>query len=224
MKTIKVMAYALAICCSTALASCGTNEENANNEAQREAGTNLREEPGSRGTNQNTPGKQAREGELGNDPVDASMTGSRIGGNVMVPSKNIVENINANEKLQVLAAAVNQAEMVKTLNGSGPYTVFAPQSEAFKQMQNGGIEKMVEGGNSQQLTSLLQNHVVAGKLTAADLTDGATLKTLGGQQLSVTKKGNDILVNGAKVVEADGMSTNGVIHVVEKVLVKQQAQ
>ncbi|WP_276498078.1 fasciclin domain-containing protein [Pontibacter litorisediminis] len=220
MIAIKRIGYALALCCSVIiLASCGTNDENASNEMQDEAGTNLREEPGARGTDQNTPGRQAGEGQLGNDDVDAGMTGSRIGGEEMTPSQSVVENISANNNLTVLMGALRQAELIEALNGTGPYTVFAPTNEAFEALPEGTLDNLMQTENRKRLVELLNNHVVAGKLTAANLTDGATLKTASGKQLNVTKRGNDVMVNGAKVLQADIESKNGVIHIVEKVMV-----
>lgn len=216
------MAYTFAILCSTVLAGCGTTDENAANETQQESSTNPGAEDVTGMTNPNTPGKQAGEGELGGDAVDADMTGPRIGGNEMVPSQNIVENISVNNDLSMLAGALKQADMVKALNATGPYTVFAPKNTAFEALPNGVLEDLMQADNKQRLTAILNNHVVAGKLTAAELTDGATLKTLNGQQLTVTKKGNDVMVNGAKVAQADVMSENGVIHLIEKVLVTEQ--
>jgi uncharacterized surface protein with fasciclin (FAS1) repeats len=222
MKAITRIGYTLALCCSVMLVSCGTNEENADNEMQREAGNDLRNEPGARGTTPTTPGKLSEEGELGGDDVDAEMTGPRIGGNEMLPSQKIVENVSSNNDLSVLAGALKQAELVKTLNGTGPYTVFAPDNSAFESLPNGTLEDLMQPKNKQRLTEILNNHVVAGKLTAADLTDGATLKTASGEQLSVTKKGNDVMVNGAKVSQADVESSNGVVHIIDKVLVTEQ--
>ncbi|TPE40585.1 fasciclin domain-containing protein [Pontibacter mangrovi] len=222
MKTLKHLALAVALCGSAAMVSCGTRDDNAANELQEETKPNPGGQEEAKMTNPNTPGKQAGEGELGGDPVDASMTGVQVGGQEMVPSKNIVQNISSDSNLQTLAAALRQAGLVNTLNGSGPYTIFAPTNDAFKAMPEDELEKLMEASNKDQLAALLKNHVVAGKLTAADLTEGTTLKTLGGQQLNVTAKGDDIMVNGAKVVQADAMSQNGVIHIVEKVLTEEK--
>ncbi|OKL39329.1 fasciclin domain-containing protein [Pontibacter flavimaris] len=219
METITRAGYALALCCSMLLASCGggTNEENAGNEMQRVAGTNLREEPESPGTTPATPGKLSEEGQ-----PDAGKTGARVGSNEMTPGQEILENITANKELSVLTGALRQAGLVNTLNGTGPYTVFAPKNSAFEALPNDSLEDLMQSGNKQRLTDLLHNHVVAGKLTAADLTDGTTLKTTSGRQLSVTKKGNDVMVNGARVAQADVMSSNGVIHIVEGVLATKE--
>ncbi|WP_266204298.1 fasciclin domain-containing protein [Pontibacter kalidii] len=223
MKTITRAGYTLALCCSMLLGSCGgTNDENAANEMQDETVPNPGAEDVEGMTNPNTPGKQAGEGELDEDDVDAEMTGPRIGGNEMLPSQKIVENISANNDLSVLMGALRQAGLVRTLNGTGPYTVFAPRNGAFEDLPNGTLEDLMQPENKQRLANLLNNHVVAGKLTAADLTDGTTLKTASGKQLSVTQKGNEVMVNGARVVQADVVSSNGVIHIVEDVLATEK--
>ncbi|MCX2738787.1 fasciclin domain-containing protein [Pontibacter anaerobius] len=219
---MRKIAYTLAICCSAALVSCGTGDENAANEMQEETRPNPGAEDAAGMTNPNTPGKQAGEGEMGGEGVDATMTDSRIGGSEMMPTQKIVENVFSNNDLSVLSGALRQAGLVDALNATGPYTLFAPQNEAFEALPEGVLEDLMQDKNKKRLTEILNNHVVAGKLAAAELTDGAMLKTLGGVQLTVTKKGNDVMVNGAKVVQADAASQNGVIHIIEKVLVTEK--
>lgn len=212
------MAYTVALCSAVGLAGCGSDGETAENEMQSEAGNDLREEPGARGVTPTTPGKISEEGQLGDDEVEADMTGPRIGDNTMTPAQSIVENISADSDLSMLLGALRQADLVKVLNGTGPYTIFAPTNEAFEALPNGTLDDLMQPENRQRLINLLNNHVVAGKITAADLTDGATLKTASGKQLMVTKKGNDVMVSGAKVEQPDMESSNGVIHIIEKVI------
>ncbi|SFH38087.1 fasciclin domain-containing protein [Pontibacter chinhatensis] len=219
MKTIRTLGCALALCGSVALVSCGggTNDENAANEMQREAGTNLREEPGSRGTTPTTEGKQAGEGR-----DEARKPHPRIGDNVMTPSRKLMENISAHPDLTMFVGALRKAELVELLNGTGPYTVFAPVDSVFDAIPDRTLDDWMRPSNKQRLVTMLNNHIVTGKITAADLTNGATLKTVGGQQLSVTRKGNTIFVNGARVRQADIENQNGVLHLVEKLLAEEK--
>lgn len=212
------MAYAFGICCSSALFSCGTDEENRRNPTQQETRPALGAQPDAKMTNPNTPGRQAQEGEINDRNVELGMTDPQIGDAEMVPSRKLMENIASNSQLSTLAGALKKADLVNTLNATGPYTIFAPQNEAFEALPNGTLEDLMKTQNKQRLIELLNNHVVAGRLTAADLKDGTTLKTVGGEQLNITKRGNQVMVNGAQVVMADAVSSNGVIHVINKVV------
>lgn len=195
------------------LVSCGTDESNSQNEMQEESTEPTgRDEPYARGTNPSTASAKTG-GE-----VELSDTNPQLGGNEMMPTQIITENITSNYKLQTLASLIRKAGLVETLNATGPYTVFAPVNEAFEGLPENVIEDLSKNENKAQLVEILNNHVIAGKLTADDLKDGAMLKTVGGKSLKVTKKGNDVMINGAKVSEADQMSENGVIHIIDKVL------
>ena len=153
-----------------------------------------------------------------------------VGGAPMYPTKNIVENAVNSKDHTTLVAAVKAAGLVDTLSTPGPFTVFAPTNEAFKKLPKGTVETLVKPENKATLTSILTYHVVAGKLTAADLADmvkqgggEATLKTVEGDSLTVTKKGRNLMVTDAKgdvsrITIPDVMQSNGVIHVVNTVL------
>lgn len=155
-------------------------------------------------------------------PGEPPVTSAEVGGNVMTARKNIMGNISSNRDLVNFTSALKQAQFVEMLNGTGPYTVFAPTDEAFKAMQGDRLKDLFKPENRQQLQTFLNNHLVTGKLTTADLQDGAMLKTAGGNQLRVTKSGgNQITVNGAAIEEADAESSNGVVHVVSQVLVSE---
>lgn len=211
METIKLMAYALAFACVSLLAGCGTNDENAKNELQEETRANPGSQPMARGTEPNTPGHQAREGaEL---PVEG-----RVGGSEMLPSQTIVQNAQSNSNLVTFYSLIKSSGLLNNLNGTGPYTVFAPSNEAFEAMAEGTLEDLMKPENKQQLQNLISSHVVAGKLDAASLQEGSKLKTIGNQELEVTKQQNKVMVNGAEVTTPDVESSNGVIHVVNKVL------
>ncbi len=155
-----------------------------------------------------------------------------VGGKEMFPTKNIVENASQSADHTTLVAAVKAAELVKTLEGKGPFTVFAPTNEAFKALPEGTVETLLKPENKSKLTAILTYHVVAGDLTAAkleaELKEGkgkTTLKTVNGEKLTLTTGdgGKSIIVKGkgggeATVTIADVKQSNGVIHVIDHVL------
>ena len=148
----------------------------------------------------------------------------------MYPSKNIIENAVNSKDHTTLVAAVKAAGLVETLSGPGPFTVFAPTNKAFDKLPKGTVETLVKPESKDMLTSILTYHVVSGKVSAADLTkmitDGggkATLKTVAGGELTATVKGKKVVLTDAKggtstVTIADVNQSNGVIHVIDTVL------
>ena len=151
-----------------------------------------------------------------------------VGGAPMSPKKNIVENASKSKDHTTLVAAVKAAGLVETLEGKGPFTVFAPTNEAFGALPAGAVDTLLVPANKQKLTSILTYHVVAGDLTAEKLMmmakkGKAELKTVNGEKLTVTAKGGKVMLTDAKggmatVTIADVMQSNGVIHVIDKVL------
>lgn len=153
-----------------------------------------------------------------------------VGGAPMYPSKNIVENAVHSKDHTTLVAAVKAAGLVDTLEGPGPFTVFAPTNAAFKKLPLGTVDGLLKPDMKQKLTSVLTYHVVPGRHTAHELArevkaggGRATLTTVEGEPLTVTKKGSTLMVTDSKggtarVTIADVMQSNGVIHVVNKVL------
>ncbi|MDQ6761247.1 MAG: fasciclin domain-containing protein [Bacteroidota bacterium] len=153
-----------------------------------------------------------------------------VGGAEMYPTKNIVENAVNSKDHTTLVAAVKAAGLVETLSGPGPFTVFAPTNEAFDALPNGTVATLLKPENKAKLTTVLTYHVVSGRLNSSDLMqmikDGngsATLTTVQGEKLMIKQNGKSIMVtdeNGgtAKVTIADVNQSNGVIHVVDKVL------
>ncbi|WP_439881611.1 fasciclin domain-containing protein [Pontibacter sp. MBLB2868] len=220
MKGTKLFALGISMLCSTMLFSCGNNEERMENPIQEETKPNPGAQEEAKMTNPNTPGRIAGGGkaEGGTKEVDLTMTDPDVGGHEMMPSQKLVENITSAPTLTTLASALRKADLVRTLNATGPYTVFAPTNEAFDALPDDVIEDLMRPENKQQLVEILNNHVVAGRLTADNLQDGAMLKTVGGEQLKVTKRNNKIMINGAEVIIANAQSDNGVIHVINKVL------
>lgn len=153
-----------------------------------------------------------------------------VGGAAMYPSKNIVENAVNSKDHTTLVAAVKAAGLVETLESAGPFTVFAPTNEAFDKLPKGTVETLVKPENKDKLTAILTYHVVAGKVSAADLmkmikegNGKATLKTVQGGNLYASMKGKKVIItdeNGGKatVTIADVNQSNGVIHVIDTVL------
>ena len=154
----------------------------------------------------------------------------RVGGAPMYPTKNIVENAVNSKDHTTLVAAVKAAGLVDTLAGPGPFTVFAPTNAAFKMLPAGTVDTLLKPENKGQLTAVLTYHVVPGKMEAKDLMAAvkagggkATLKTVQGEDLTVTQKGKALFVTDskgdvAKVTIANVDQSNGVIHVINKVM------
>ena len=153
-----------------------------------------------------------------------------VGGAPMYPSKNIVENAVNSKDHTTLVAAVKAAGLVDTLSGKGPFTVFAPTNAAFAKLPAGTVETLVKPESKATLTKILTYHVVSGTHSAADIVKAikagngkATMKTVEGEELTFTMAGSSVEVVDAKggkskVTIADVNQSNGVIHVVDTVL------
>jgi uncharacterized surface protein with fasciclin (FAS1) repeats len=138
---------------------------------------------------------------------------------MMVPSKNIVENAMEADNVTTLVAAVKAAGLVDALTGEGPFTVFAPTDAAFAKLPEGTVGTLVMPENKEKLTSILTYHVVAGAYKSTDLAEGEQkVATLNGQEITIVKNADGVTVNGAKVEIADVISSNGVTHVIDTVL------
>ncbi len=153
-----------------------------------------------------------------------------VGGAAMYPTKDIVDNAVNSKDHTTLVAAVKAAGLVDTLKGPGPFTVFAPTNEAFAKLPAGTVDTLVKPENKATLTSILTYHVVAGRMTAADIMKAikagggkATLTTVNGEPLTAAMMGSKLMLTDAKggmstVTIANVMQSNGVIHVVDTVL------
>jgi uncharacterized surface protein with fasciclin (FAS1) repeats len=124
----------------------------------------------------------------------------------------------ASKSAKTLAAAVTSAGLVETLQGPGPFTVFAPTDAAFSAIQK-DVDKLMMPENKDKLTALLKCHVVNGKVFAADLKDGQQLTTIDGHKMKVSVANGRVMVEGAVVTSPDITASNGVIHVIDKVIV-----
>lgn len=131
---------------------------------------------------------------------------------------NIVETAVKHGSFKTLVAAVTAAELGETLSGKGPFTVFAPLDEAFAALPAGTVESLIEPANKTKLQGILTYHVVAGKVMSTDLSDGMKAKTVNGAEITITLKDGRVLINDAEVVVANVETDNGVIHVINKVI------
>lgn len=135
------------------------------------------------------------------------------------PTHDIVDTAVAAGSFKTLVAAVTAAGLVETLKGAGPFTVFAPTDAAFAALPAGTVEMLLKPENKAKLASVLTYHVVPGKVMSGDLLGKkATPKTVEGQTLAIDATGGGVMVNDATVSTADIAATNGVIHVIDKVL------
>jgi uncharacterized surface protein with fasciclin (FAS1) repeats len=159
-----------------------------------------------------------------------AQTDPTVGGATMYPTKTIVENAANSPINKTLVAAVKAGGLVDTLNSPGPFTVFAPTDDAFAKLPAGTVETLVKPENKDTLDKILTYHVVAGKISAKQL-EGmikkgggkASLKTVQGEDLTATASGGKIMLTDAKggmstVTTADVFQSNGVIHIVDTVL------
>lgn len=168
-------------------------------------------------------------------PAFAKTTTVEVGGAPMMSDKRIPENASKASNLTTLVAAVTAAGLVDTLNGDGPFTVFAPTNDAFAKLPAGTVDTLLKPENKATLTGILTYHVVAGKMTATDL--AATAKANGGMAELTTVAGGKLVVmeqdgawvvkdeNGgiSKIETADVMQANGVVHVIDTVLMPKPA-
>jgi len=132
--------------------------------------------------------------------------------------KDIVDTAVAAGQFKTLAAALQAAGLVDTLKGDGPFTVFAPTDEAFAKLPAGTVENLLKPENKQKLASILTYHVVPAKAMAADVAGMSSAKTVNGKSVSLKSADGKVTVNDATVTKADIATSNGVIHVIDAVL------
>ena len=156
-----------------------------------------------------------------------------VGGKEMFPNKNIIENAVNSADHTTLVAAVKAAGLVETLQGTGPFTVFAPTNAAFGKLPAGTVDTLLKPENKPALTKVLTYHVVPGRLSSVDLkkqikagNGTAMLKTVSGGTLWATMQGNDVVLKDEKggmanVTQANVFQSNGVIHVIDTVVLPQ---
>ena len=132
--------------------------------------------------------------------------------------KDIVDTAVAAGSFNTLAKALTAAGLVETLKGAGPFTVFAPTDEAFAKLPAGTVESLLKPENKDKLRRLLTYHVVSGRVMAADVVKVKSAKAVSGDSITVATKSGDVTVDNAKVVKTDIAASNGVIHVIDAVI------
>ena len=141
-----------------------------------------------------------------------------LGGSAQAQGKDIVDTAVAAGQFKTLAAALKAAGLVDTLKGSGPFTVFAPTDEAFAKLPKGTVESLLKPENKAKLVRLLTYHVVAGKVMAADVIKVTSAKAVSGDTITVKVASGGVTVDNAKVIKTDIAASNGVIHVIDTVI------
>lgn len=132
--------------------------------------------------------------------------------------KDIVETAQAAGSFNTLAAALEAAGLVETLKGEGPYTVFAPTDEAFAKLPEGTVEMLLLPENKDKLVAILTYHVVPGKVTSEEVVKLDAAKTVNGADITIKTEDGKVMVDNATVAQADVMASNGVIHVIDTVI------
>ena len=154
--------------------------------------------------------------------VRASLAALALASVVTMPAraqeKDIVDTAVAAGSFKTLAAALQAAGLVETLKGAGPFTVFAPTDEAFAKLPAGTVENLLKPENKEKLKAVLTYHVVAGKVTAAQVTKLKSAKTVQGGEAKISVAGGKVMVDNANVVKTDILAKNGVIHVIDTVI------
>ena len=138
-------------------------------------------------------------------------------------SKDIVDTAVAAGSFKTLAAALKAAGLIDTLKGPGPFTVFAPTDAAFAKLPAGTVEALLKPENKAKLTRILTSHVVAGKVMAADAAKLTSAKAVSGDTLTIAAQGGSVMIDKAKVVKTDIAASNGVIHVIDTVILPKDS-
>lgn len=134
------------------------------------------------------------------------------------PTQNVVEIAAGNDDFSTLVAAVKAADLAGALSGEGPFTIFAPTNSAFEALPEGTVETLLKPENKEKLQAVLKYHVVSGKVMAADVSAGK-VKMLNGSEATITVKDGKVMIDKANVVKTDIVGTNGVIHVIDAVII-----
>jgi uncharacterized surface protein with fasciclin (FAS1) repeats len=134
-------------------------------------------------------------------------------------SRNILEVARKNRELSTFVKAVKAAELEEVLNGSGPFTVFAPSNAAFDSLPDGATKDLMQPENKEKLKEILLNHVVQGKYSSKNLENGQSFTAAGGQEMGISALGGKIMAGGVEVSKPDMAASNGIIHIVNRVIV-----
>jgi uncharacterized surface protein with fasciclin (FAS1) repeats len=150
--------------------------------------------------------------------VAAAAAVALIAGTARAQQKDIVDTAVSAGSFKTLAAALTAAGLVETLKGDGPFTVFAPTDDAFAKLPAGTVENLLKPENRDKLKAILTYHVVPGKVMASQVVSLKNARTVNGQSVTIATSGSTVMVGGAKVVRTDIAASNGVIHVIDSVL------
>ena len=148
-----------------------------------------------------------------------AITGTAVNTRGAAADKDIVDTAVAAGSFKTLAKALQAADLVDTLKGAGPFTVFAPTDAAFAKLPAGTLETLLKPENKAKLQRILTSHVVAGKVMAADVVKTSSAKAVSGETLTIASRDGGVTVGGAKVARIDIAASNGVIHVIDSVIV-----
>ena len=151
-----------------------------------------------------------------------ALTGAAANMGAATADKDIVDTAVAAGSFKTLVKALQAADLVATLKGAGPFTVFAPTDEAFAKLPAGTLETLLKPENKSKLQRILTAHVVAGKVMAADVVKTSSAKAVSGDMLTIASRDGGVTVDGAKVVKTDIAATNGVIHVIDSVILPKE--
>jgi uncharacterized surface protein with fasciclin (FAS1) repeats len=150
--------------------------------------------------------------------VVVAVAGLTLGSTFARASQDIVDTAVSAGQFKTLAAALNAAGLVKTLKGPGPYTVFAPTDAAFAKLPAGTVESLLKPENKAKLTAILTYHVVPGAVTAGQVSKLSEAKTVNGAMVKVSAAGGKVMINDANVMKTDIETSNGIIHVIDSVI------
>ncbi len=150
--------------------------------------------------------------------VAAAAAAGIAGASARAAETDIVDTAIAAGQFKTLAAALDGAGLVATLKGQGPFTVFAPTDAAFAKLPAGTVDDLLRPENKAKLAAILTYHVVPGRVTAADAVRLKEAKTVNGETVDVKAEGGNVMINDAKVTAADVAASNGVIHVIDTVI------
>ncbi len=150
--------------------------------------------------------------------VMAGSYGSKTDKTGDMAKMDIVDTAVSAKSFNTLVTALKAADLVDTLKGPGPYTVFAPTDDAFAKLPAGTVESLLKPENKGKLQAILTYHVVPGKVMSSDAAMLSSAKTVNGQSFKISKSGGNLMVDNARVTQADIMTRNGVIHVIDEVI------
>ncbi len=208
------------------LTACGETATNTANTNRTNSNTMNSNAMNSNAMNSNTMNSNA----MNTNSMVKEGENPMVGGAPMLATKDIIDNASQSKDHTTLVAAVKAAGLVETLKGAGPFTVFAPTNAAFEKLPAGTVDTLLKPENKDKLKGILTYHVVSGKLDAAAVAKAiqagngkATLKTVQGEEITASMEGSNVIITDAKggkskVTIADVMQSNGVIHVVDTVL------